>query len=41
MDTSHAVPGCYSGAGFTPELRDAADRGDVVLVDLERLYGGS
>ncbi|MFE9924458.1 hypothetical protein ACFYQA_23605 [Streptomyces sp. NPDC005774] len=39
--TSHATPACYSGAGFTPELRAAADRGEVLLVDLERLYGGS
>jgi uncharacterized protein len=41
VDTSHARPACYSGAGFTPELRAAAGRGEVVLVDLERLYGGS
>ncbi|MGW0413089.1 hypothetical protein ACWDZX_17625 [Streptomyces collinus] len=31
---------CYSGAGFTEELRDAGARGEVVLVDLRRLYGG-
>lgn len=31
---------CYSGVGFTPELRAAASRDDVVLVDLERLYAG-
>lgn len=30
---------CYSGAGFTPDLRSAADRGEVVLVDLPTLYG--
>ncbi|MGW1002393.1 AAA family ATPase [Streptomyces sp. NPDC002520] len=41
VDTSHAVPACYSGAGFTPELHAAAERGEVVLVDLERLYSGA
>lgn len=41
VDTSHARPACYSGAGFAPELRAAADRGEVVLVDLEMLYQGS
>ena len=29
----------YSGAGFTPELRSAADRGEVALIDLPTLYG--
>ncbi|MER7182829.1 hypothetical protein ABT404_25710 [Streptomyces hyaluromycini] len=28
------------GAGFTDDLRAAADRGEVVLVDLARLYEG-
>lgn len=32
---------CASGAGFAPELRVAAEAGDVVLLDLERLYAGS
>jgi hypothetical protein len=41
VDTSHAKPACYSGVGFSPELRAAAERGEVVLVDLERLYRGS
>ncbi|WP_254895847.1 ATP-binding protein [Streptomyces sp. NA02536] len=41
VDTSHATPACYSGAGFDPELRAAAERGEAVLVDLRRLYGGS
>jgi hypothetical protein len=41
VDTRHATPACYSGAGFDPELRAAADRGEVVLVDLRRLYTGS
>jgi AAA+ ATPase superfamily predicted ATPase len=41
IDTSHARPACYSGVGFTPDLHAAAERGDVVLVDLNRLYSGS
>ncbi|WP_406421448.1 ATP-binding protein [Streptomyces sp. NBC_00842] len=41
IDTSRAKPACYSGVGFAPELRAAADRGEVVLVDLERLYQGT
>ncbi|MFI2436931.1 hypothetical protein [Streptomyces sp. NPDC018693] len=40
IDTSHTRPACYSGAGFTPALHAAAERGEVVLVDLGRLYGG-
>ena len=40
VDTSAVRPACYSGAGFTDELRAAGDRGEVVLVDLERLYRG-
>ncbi|HLE85545.1 MAG TPA: ATP-binding protein, partial [Thermoanaerobaculia bacterium] len=31
---------CFSGAGFTRELRSAERAGEVVLVDLERLYRG-
>ncbi|UGY93266.1 AAA family ATPase [Streptomyces gobiensis] len=41
VDTSHATPACYSGVGFTPDLHAAADRGEVSLVDLNRLYSGS
>ncbi|MFD8523074.1 ATP-binding protein [Streptomyces capillispiralis] len=41
VDTSHARPACYSGAGFDPELRAAAEKGEVILVDLQRLYTGS
>lgn len=41
IDTSHARPACYSGVGFTPDLQAAAERGEVVLVDLERLYSGA
>ncbi|MEV6106023.1 ATP-binding protein [Streptomyces sp. NPDC051940] len=40
IDTTHAVPACYSGAGFSPDLRAAEGRGEVVLVGLERLYRG-
>ena len=31
---------CFSGRGFSDELRRREGRGDVVLVDLERLYRG-
>ncbi|MCX2927551.1 hypothetical protein [Streptomyces sp. NEAU-W12] len=41
VDTTHATPACYSGVGFSPELREAAARGEVPLVDPERLYRGS
>ncbi|MFF1815647.1 ATP-binding protein [Streptomyces sp. NPDC058251] len=41
IDTSHTRPACYSGIGFTPDLQRAAERGEVVLVDLKRLYGGA
>ncbi|MER5222757.1 AAA family ATPase [Streptomyces flaveus] len=41
IDTSHARPACYSGIGFTPALQEAAERGEAVLVDLGRLYGGT
>ncbi|MFE7812006.1 hypothetical protein ACFU5P_08510 [Streptomyces sp. NPDC057433] len=41
VDTTHATPACSSGAGFSPELREAAARGEVLLVDPERLYRGS
>ena len=39
-DVAQVRPACYSGAGFTTELRAAEARGDVVLVDLDRLYHG-
>ncbi|MDT0380462.1 hypothetical protein RM572_17040 [Streptomyces sp. DSM 42041] len=38
IDTARARPACYSGAGFTSDLHAAEARGEVVLVDLERLY---
>lgn len=41
IDTTHTRPACYSGVGFTPALRAAAAREEVILVDLERLYGGA
>jgi uncharacterized protein len=40
IDVSRTIPACYSGAGFTAELREVGERGAVILVDLERLYGG-
>jgi hypothetical protein len=39
-DTTAVRLACYSGAGFTPDLRAAERRGEVVLVDLRRLYEG-
>ncbi|WP_206305578.1 AAA family ATPase [Actinacidiphila soli] len=41
IDTTHSKPACYSGLGFSDDLREAERRGDVVLVDLDRLYGGA
>ena len=40
IDTSAVRLTCYSGAGFTDDLRAAETKGEVVLVDLQRLYGG-
>ncbi|MFD8546084.1 ATP-binding protein [Streptomyces sp. NPDC059649] len=34
------VPACYSGVGFSSELRAAEGRGEVVLVGADRLYHG-
>ncbi|QRX90258.1 ArsR family transcriptional regulator [Streptomyces noursei] len=39
-DVSGATPACYSGIGFGPELRAAEARGEVLLVDVDRLYHG-
>ncbi len=41
LDLSTTVPACYSAAGFADELHTAAAAGQVVLVDLDRLYHGS
>ncbi|MEU5013250.1 ArsR family transcriptional regulator [Streptomyces sp. NPDC021749] len=38
--TQQTVPACYSGLGFSSELRAAEARGEVVLVDIDRLYHG-
>jgi hypothetical protein len=38
-DISHTRLVCFSGAGFSDELTDAASRGEVELVGLEELYG--
>ncbi|WP_328404244.1 ATP-binding protein [Streptomyces sp. NBC_00390] len=40
-DVGRAMPACYSGAGFSPELRAAEARGEVLLVGLDRLYHGA
>lgn len=41
IDVSSVRFACYSGAGFTDDLRTTAEHGgEVVLVDLERLYSG-
>lgn len=37
FDTRGTVLACYSGAGFGADLR-SAKRGDVALIDLDRLY---
>ncbi|GAU69747.1 hypothetical protein SSP35_14_00810 [Streptomyces sp. NBRC 110611] len=39
-DISRARPGCYSAMGFGPELRSAEARGEVFLVNVDRLYHG-
>ncbi|MGH3720641.1 MAG: AAA family ATPase [Pseudonocardiaceae bacterium] len=41
IDATGAKLLCASGAGFTSELRAAADAGEVILLDLERLYFGA
>jgi AAA+ ATPase superfamily predicted ATPase len=40
-DTSRTRLLCFSGAGFTEELRDAATTQEVILVPPEDLYGSS
>lgn len=39
-DITHARPACYSSTGFSPGLHAAEERGDVVLVNLDRLFHG-
>lgn len=39
-DVTRTRPACYGGVGFTPALRAAGADGQVVLVDLDRLYRG-
>ncbi|MEU9119974.1 ArsR family transcriptional regulator [Streptomyces sp. NPDC048506] len=39
-DIDRVTPACYSGIGFGPELRAAEARGEVLLVDVDRLYHG-
>ncbi|MET9886155.1 ArsR family transcriptional regulator [Streptomyces sp. NPDC006430] len=40
-DVSRARLALYGASGFSPELHAAQARGEVMLVDLERLYHGS
>ena len=40
FDVSATIPACYSAAGFTTDLHAAAAAGEVILVDLDRLYHG-
>lgn len=37
-DTRSAVLACYSGAGFTEELRALARRERILLIGLDQLY---
>ncbi|QHC23027.1 ArsR family transcriptional regulator [Streptomyces sp. GS7] len=39
-DVNGATPACYGGIGFSPELRAAEARGEVLLIDVDRLYHG-
>ena len=41
IDATGATLLCASGAGFTAELHAAADAGEAVLLDLDRLYYGA
>jgi uncharacterized protein len=38
-DTTGTALVCYSGTGFDPALQAAAGSGDVLLIDVDRLYG--
>ncbi|MFH8473410.1 ATP-binding protein [Streptomyces sp. NPDC018000] len=40
-DLSRARPALYGASGFSPDLHAANARGEVMLVDLERLYRGA
>lgn len=40
-DTRQTLPACYSGTGFTRDLERAADRGEALLIDLDRIYNGT
>lgn len=37
-DVSETVLACYTAAGFAPDLLEAANGGDVLLIDLDRMY---
>ncbi|MGW7446611.1 GAF domain-containing protein [Kitasatospora sp. NPDC054795] len=40
-DVSRTRPALYGGAGFSPRLRSAEAHGELILVDLSRLYFGA
>ncbi|MGW0752483.1 AAA family ATPase [Streptomyces sp. NPDC002587] len=40
-DVSRVRPALYGASGFSPELHAAGARGEVMLIDLERLYRGA
>ncbi|CAN5294461.1 hypothetical protein BH20ACT5_BH20ACT5_07600 [soil metagenome] len=40
LDPTTVTLACYSGSGFTAGPSAAEDRGEVVLVDLSRIYTG-
>jgi hypothetical protein len=39
MDTTRCGLACFSAAGFSDALRDEAERGGVLLIGLDGLYG--
>ncbi|MET9759322.1 ATP-binding protein [Streptomyces sp. NPDC006372] len=39
MDTTHCGLACFSAAGFSDALRGEAERGGVLLIGLDELYG--
>lgn len=39
MDTTRCGLACFSAAGFSDALRDEAERGGVLLIGLDELYG--
>jgi hypothetical protein len=39
MDTTRCGLACFSAAGFSDALRAEADRGGILLIGLDELYG--